>query len=65
MLAGAHFLNFHQNSDSISDLVTELQTGDNGELTAIIIWSNPGKETGILLKDNIPAVPTGSQQRDK
>lgn len=38
-----------EKTQEITGLVTELQTGDNGDLTAIVIWTDGGGETGILL----------------
>lgn len=41
----------------ITGLVTELQTGDSGDLTAIVIQTDKEKKTGILLTEETLAFP--------
>lgn len=43
---------------TVTGLVTELQVGDNGDLTAFVIRTNGEKEIGILLTENTLAFPS-------
>jgi len=43
----------------VTGLVTELQTGDSGELTAIVIKTDEKKETGVLLTEETLVFSSG------
>lgn len=49
-----------EGSVQVSGLVTEVQTGEDGALTAFVVRESDGKQTGILLNDETHAIPTGN-----
>lgn len=48
-----------KNLRRIDGLVTALQTGEDGKLTALVIQTDTGKETGILITEDTTAFPPG------
>lgn len=49
-----------ERTQQITGLVTELQTGANGDLTAIVIQTDEGREVGVLLTAETHAYPPRS-----
>lgn len=48
-----------ENNRQVRGLVTEIQTGEDGALTAFVVRTQGGEQVGVLLTEGTAAIPTG------
>lgn len=48
-----------ENNRQVRGLVTEVQTGEDGALTAFVVRTQGGEQVGVLLTEGTAAIPTG------